>query len=513
MDLEETEDHWAFLEEIEAPMWIDLTLEAKSMNKEFDDEWFHTSHLFHQYSSCQLKYAFSHSSVGNSESDFDILGATSPGLPSSVSRSRGKNYRSQNWGAKNCDPPLDKKHPIKNLRSNKSWLVSGRCEVRRLKSSSGNSKGVCSSKSSLVCESRIQNLGAKNCDPPLNKKHPIKTSSSKKPWVDSGKNEIGKSSSGNSKGACSSKSSLVCESSLSGAIISNCTRHICSFGDLKANSSSAAVTASESNSASTVTSEHSLQHHQKFLEVSSRSFDHKNGLLSALKISLRKSCVTRQAARVEIEDNRQSKGRKSSSGKSSVGSCSSLGYDVKNMAFKRTLNKERISGNSNAMRISQAAKNKVKVSGLSKASTNQVEDRISNSRRGSKTIVTKFTHKEAAKSKVLHQAVYRRALVLHEFNKQDPLTAATKEKEKGAVGRSNRLSCSGKENALGKMAVIQKSCNKDASAVGKVWCQRVTKQSVVQKSGKTGTGLIGSKGKINGEWKEPMNACKKTYLR
>nr|GMD49081.1 Hyphal wall protein [Ipomoea batatas] len=38
-------DHWEFLDEIDAPMWVDLSVESKSMYADKDDEWFHTSHL------------------------------------------------------------------------------------------------------------------------------------------------------------------------------------------------------------------------------------------------------------------------------------------------------------------------------------------------------------------------------------------------------------------------------------------------------------------------------------
>ncbi|EEF40639.1 conserved hypothetical protein [Ricinus communis] len=129
MDSEEislkiSRDHWAFLDEIEAPMWVDLTLEANSNYTDVDDGWFHTSHLFHQCSSLQLKAAFAYSGEGSASSDIiDLKRTSSPELPSSVSRSRGKHYASKKWGGKCPDFSLNKKHPVKAL-SGKSTTES-----------------------------------------------------------------------------------------------------------------------------------------------------------------------------------------------------------------------------------------------------------------------------------------------------------------------------------------------------------------------------------------------------
>ncbi|KAJ6728010.1 hypothetical protein OIU74_006125 [Salix koriyanagi] len=101
-------DHWAFLEEIEAPMWVDFTVEEKSNYQDVDDKWFHTSHPFHQCTSRQLKAAFAHSSERES---------------------RRKHYASKKGGGGDCDLSLNKKHPVKVFNGtsrSKLSMVSGK---------------------------------------------------------------------------------------------------------------------------------------------------------------------------------------------------------------------------------------------------------------------------------------------------------------------------------------------------------------------------------------------------
>uniref|UniRef100_A0A7N0RDR3 Uncharacterized protein n=1 Tax=Kalanchoe fedtschenkoi TaxID=63787 RepID=A0A7N0RDR3_KALFE len=91
MSLKKVADRWAFLDEFEAPMWADLTLDAELSNKEQDDEWFHRSHKFHRLPSRKLKAAFKDVD-GGGKFEIDFEGSSSPKLPSSVSKSRGKHY-------------------------------------------------------------------------------------------------------------------------------------------------------------------------------------------------------------------------------------------------------------------------------------------------------------------------------------------------------------------------------------------------------------------------------------
>ncbi|KAB5521495.1 hypothetical protein DKX38_025814 [Salix brachista] len=96
-------DHWEFLEEIEAPIWVDFLVEAKSSYQD----------VFHQ--SRQLKAAFAYSGEKSSSSGFEFRGSFSPKIPSSVSRSRGKHYASKKWGGGGDDLSMNKQHPVKVL--------------------------------------------------------------------------------------------------------------------------------------------------------------------------------------------------------------------------------------------------------------------------------------------------------------------------------------------------------------------------------------------------------------
>lgn len=103
-------DHWAFLEEFEAPMWADLTLEPKLISEDNDDAWFHTSHPFHHHSARHLRSVFAHPDMGN-----NLFNFCSPNFPSSVSKSRGKDYRSKDWYGNCCQISSNKNHPVNDL--------------------------------------------------------------------------------------------------------------------------------------------------------------------------------------------------------------------------------------------------------------------------------------------------------------------------------------------------------------------------------------------------------------
>ncbi|XP_010922009.1 uncharacterized protein [Elaeis guineensis] len=109
----ENTDHWAFLEEIEAPMWVDLTLEAQLIGQDMDDAWFQTSHPVHQMSSRHLKSSFP--CCVHEQEDSPKLPCHSPKLPDSVSRSRGKHYKSRKWEGNKNGFLVDKPHPVRKL--------------------------------------------------------------------------------------------------------------------------------------------------------------------------------------------------------------------------------------------------------------------------------------------------------------------------------------------------------------------------------------------------------------
>ncbi|KAA8526868.1 hypothetical protein F0562_008903 [Nyssa sinensis] len=481
-------DHWAFLDEIEAPMWVDLTLGSNSTYQDNEDEWFHISHPFHQCSSRQLISVFVHSVEGSTNLDFGLQGPSSPKLPTSVSRSRGKHYRSKEWGQSNYRVTSNKQHPVKNLSSKSSWVNSGSSQKIKPKKRYGSPKGNVGPKASSVCKSSSTETSGSNYSKPI-------------------------SSFGDSKASSSSVAVKEGESKSTSTVTSEYSEQQ-QKKFLEVSSQTFGHTKGESKSTSTITSEYSEQQQKKFLEVSSQTFGHTSGLLSTLKITLRKSCVTRQASRVEIIGGRQSEDRKSSSGKSSVGSSLNPGSDYKNRAHPVTCNKDRTPYSRNVAKMSQATKSKVKVPDVSKASTAQGQNMTSKSRIGGKIIAANSINRETAKSKAQYQTVHAKAMVQHRVNKQDPLIAATKAKD-----RYNKLAGGGKENAIGRVAESQKSGTRESEAGSMVQGQKMTKQKVPQRSDKTG--LIGPKigvysaqdltfvvqGKINGrsEGKHPTN--------
>ncbi|XP_023552070.1 uncharacterized protein LOC111809852 isoform X2 [Cucurbita pepo subsp. pepo] len=139
MVLIKSNNHWAFLEEIEAPMWFDLTLEGRSNNQNIDDKWFFTHHPVHQSSSHDLKLAFSQL-FEERTLNLEISVSSSLNLPNSVSRSRG------DFEDKKCKGSCQGFAMDKHIVSEK--LSSGSAT----KLSYTDSKGTSSSNLSLVSD-------------------------------------------------------------------------------------------------------------------------------------------------------------------------------------------------------------------------------------------------------------------------------------------------------------------------------------------------------------------------
>ncbi|KAJ0496892.1 hypothetical protein HanLR1_Chr13g0475221 [Helianthus annuus] len=105
-------------EEIEEPMWADLSV-CDSTNDETDDSWFNISHEFHQCSSRQLI-----SIVLGPANLINIQEPTSPKLPASVTKSRGKNYKIKQWEQRKGKAIPNKQHPVKTFVLNLLLLTS-----------------------------------------------------------------------------------------------------------------------------------------------------------------------------------------------------------------------------------------------------------------------------------------------------------------------------------------------------------------------------------------------------
>ncbi|KAF5730618.1 hypothetical protein HS088_TW19G00210 [Tripterygium wilfordii] len=478
MDVKKGKDHWAFLEDIEAPMWVDLTLGSEFCNKDIGDQWFYTSHPFHQCSSHQLKSTIFHPFEESTASELEMEGPSSPKIPGSVSRSRGKHYRKKKWSRYDDASSVNMQHPFKNLKGKSSLVNLGNNEEIQPKSSFVNAKGI------------LGNLKTRTCL--FNKKDLT-----------------------NSVGANGMKATLV-------------------HGDSKTSSCSVSDEVAESNT-STVTYESSQQQQQKLLEVSSQAFGqtHTSGLLSAVKISLRKSCINRKPSRVLINNESVQSGdqpssssnsnvgsslttrssdRRSTSSKSSVGSTSNPVSSVKSSTSTSVRKKQQAPCGNNVVKMTQAAKNKVKHSNVARASTFRLKEGISGSRRGNTCNVRKAVLLEPAKSTVHYQNPHAKVSTLLGVKKEELFNGAKKAKEKLRVNRPNRYEGLGKENAAGRLLVVQRR-NGGGNTAGAIVIDKRPDPKLLLRSGKTR--LIGPKGKMSdrSEGTTGTNAVHKLYPR
>ncbi|GLU23451.1 hypothetical protein SLE2022_394520 [Rubroshorea leprosula] len=443
MALKNRKDHWAFLGEIEAPIWVDLAAEAKLNGNGIDDEWFHKRHPFHQCSSRELKSAFSRFGEEGFTTESDLLGESSPALPPSVSRSRGKDYRSNNWRGDYGDGSLNKQQPVQ-VKGKSSGVFSGAAEQIKPKLSFVNLKGTSSSTTSLVPQI-TRNVKGKQ----------VKLVS---PCVDS-----------------ASISSPFAEKS------------------------------GESNTGSTVTSENIPKQQQTSFEISSRPIGQTSGLLSSVRISLRRSHVTRQASRVEINaDRRGSREHKSSSSKSSVGSSSYPVCDVKSTTVASVKKKEQTPDSRNVARISEAAKNRERVSKMYSKMYNTPGVQVKGG-----TTVLKPTCRETSISKV-HHTLQSKALS-YGVNKQNSIAnGSTKANGKVGTNKLNKGTTVGKENAIGRISVSQECNSKANAARGMDGGRKGKKPCAPWKGG--GTGLVVPKGKV-GHLKEGKKLTNVVHMR
>ncbi|KAL0399342.1 UNVERIFIED_CONTAM: hypothetical protein Sradi_2277500 [Sesamum radiatum] len=257
-------------DEIEAPMWADLALECDSAYEDKDDEWFHVSHpifRFHQCSAKQLISKLSNSVECGMNLGFDVLGSSSPKLPPSVSKSRGKNYKSGKHEPVVCSFTLNKQNVSKSMSS------------RSLSIDAGSGKAIT-------------------------------------------KNEFD----GKVKDHPKYKPDSVGEHTLPETTTDAFTKSVSTCTEEKTSVKSVAF-GGGSNSSSTITSDTAGWN---LIEASSQTFGVTSRSLLNLRDSLRKSYVTRQASRVVIKGVNQSEGQNSSSSKSSVRSSLQPGCDGMN---------------------------------------------------------------------------------------------------------------------------------------------------------------------------------------
>lgn len=118
-------DFWAFLEEIDAPQWVDLALEGNSDGEERDESWFDTLHPFHQRSFKDLV-----SPGVKVKREVSKLGYASPIHVNSVTKSRGTMRANQ----------ACQRHNVGQIQLNLSELNSP-CD-RQIRSSAGKISSV-----------------------------------------------------------------------------------------------------------------------------------------------------------------------------------------------------------------------------------------------------------------------------------------------------------------------------------------------------------------------------------
>lgn len=149
----------------------------------------------------------------------------------------------------------------------------------------------------------------------------------------------------------------------------------------------------------------------------------------------------------------------------------------------------------NVVSISQEAKRR-EIFNNAKASNAQLTNRTSycTKPKGGKTVVDKFGHKEAAKSKGIYQPPNRKAPAPLKVNKQGPIPAATKAREKKQASGVNRFVAGGKENALDKKDVVRESGGENIGTEGLATTGQRMKQSEPRKGERIG--LVGLKGKV-----------------
>ncbi|XP_020206702.1 uncharacterized protein LOC109791764 [Cajanus cajan] len=451
-----TIDHWAFLEHIEAPMWVDLILEAKSGGVDTgDDDWFNTSHPFHQMSARELKSKFSQTGEEMLTSGVDLQGVNSPELPSSVSRSRGKHYNSKKWEGVDLNNLLDKQKGM-SRRGFQQGSGFGLEVKPKSKLDVNRPKGLLSGKSGLVFERNAR-----------------------------GKTEFMASCSNSVSSSSDQKTSRSTTRSTITSDITQKYREVSSQPcDQKISSLVMRVTRGKSCVTRKVSG---IQPQKKCLEVSSQPCDQKSR--SSSIISTRRSYILGKASNVEIDsDGMQSRGRKSSTGKSSVGSCSNPGYEVK---FVSRQQREKITDEKGEVAMNLAVNNRSKPGEISKTSAKFGNRKESNITFG------KPAYHRTAKSLVQYPSTSSKALLQHTVNKENICTGGAKEKLRNS--KVNSLTSKGKEITTRNVTANQKCISRGVS----------------QKGDTTGSTALTKVGRCTyqRDTKNPINPARRIYAR
>ncbi|PIA34364.1 hypothetical protein AQUCO_03800162v1 [Aquilegia coerulea] len=522
---EAIDDHWAFLEEIDAPMWVDLIVESKSIDQDINASWFEVVHPFHQLSSHHFL------AEGKVKSDAELLELSSPGLPPSVSKSRGNHYKSRNWRADKPAVSLGKNHPIKSFGAKGAIVVSSSSqEVKpKIKNSSGNPKctsrlkGKSVSKDSVFDTTRPislhRNPNLKNPKIIQNPKTSLvkyTSNDTRDPITGRIKPCLRDSNSTSRPDTLKNKLSLV-DSRTSNTITSNAPQSNSSLGDSECTSRMPASFVGCGNSTS-----HNLSHSPKLKPSSGESylklkastgsesilheshtvsdfsqqiFGQTNGLLSAIRMS-RRSYVTRQPRRVEVLDKRQSKDRKSSSSKSSVGSTTNSGGNFKNAMLIAMENKSRTPESIEVTKGDQPTKhNKGEAKNVNETCARQRQVLSFNPEKEEKATAWRSLGQETSKIKVSYQSEGRKPLHI-----RNSYTNGPKVKES--------LVNTKKENAVKRGVLSQKIAGKENNS-GSTFTHNVSKHNLLGNENE----VLDAKVEVNSRKTNPKNVVQRYYLR
>ncbi|KAI5420487.1 uncharacterized protein LOC127075458 isoform X2 [Lathyrus oleraceus] len=441
----------AIREHFDAPMWADLTLEANSPYEYniTDDDWFTKNHLFHQLSARKLKSKFSHSV----EDAVMLQGFASPGLPSSVSKSRGKHYNCKTkWGKGiNLNALLDKQEGL----SRRGCFKQGADIDYQVKPKSTISVGKPISGLTFEHNARGKTMSKVSCG-----------------------NLVGSSSSMDKKNyERPTRTMLASENMIQKKDYKEHKK--VSYDEKRKSSSNNSFGKSVVTEASRVWDQH------KYMEVSNKPCDQKSGSSSVNSISLRKSYATQKVSKVEMDvDNMKSRGRKSSSGKSSVGSCSNPSYEVK---FVSKEQRKKITNTKDVVTTNPADKNRCNLGNKFKTSSITAEGK-------GKGIIL-GNNINVAKSLIKSQSVRSCTKLPGKVNKANFCTAAKEMLHKG------------KENATMKLTV-NKHCNeKGVLARGILKSPKSKEHNRQHRDGKAGSAALTILGKVNGQ-REAKNPVK-----
>ncbi|KAK9092328.1 hypothetical protein Syun_027239 [Stephania yunnanensis] len=436
-------DHWGFLEEIDAAMWVDLTLESEKMYQDIDDNWFRVTHMFHENLPHDLIAQGLPTSVeGKASSDIDFVGSSSPKLPSSVSRSRGKDFISRNWRGDD-GVHFDEKKQIRKLSGGiqqkllgctdkpKTSSVSSKChasvegrltgEINQTKVRPQNLRHASSWRPSFTSESSSAETMNPRLPPAKLKCRRLQGSLSLT------SRSIGESNlTSNSVPDCCEPNCSVVHLRNSSNKFWNLTQTNCGTGGLESTLTLDGTNMGGNNSASSSrpdsrklksrfsdfksslnskvsnVTESSQQGKQKAAIMSCQIIGRSRRPTSSTRINLPNRSTTSQTSKIEVKDRIQIKDAKSSSSEANVAFSSNSDSNSKNKWFTVALNQDSNSERSNPIKMDKPSnQHKGRDKRASKASNGSLIGLTSRSKVEGKDTNIKRASQEVLKAKVL----------------------------------------------------------------------------------------------------------------